>query len=414
MSGRTVTLTWQHNPASNAPVSYRRACKYDVFLPDPLTLSTVGLDARTLGIVSEAEQSIQSLNAVAQPALKPLARLLLRTEAIASSKVEGMQMGVRELARAEARKEAGEKTGPDALEILANIDAMEEAVEEAANIPVFSIDEIRKIHYLLMKDAWNDHIAGKIRTVQNWIGGNDYNPCGSDYAPPPPEHVEPLLRNLCEAINDETVSPLVQAAMVHAQFETIHPFDDGNGRTGRALIQVILRRRAIAASYVPPISVILARSKERYISGLVAFRESEGEIEWIRQFAEAATAAANLARAYLGAIQTLVQTWKSTLAATVNPRIDSAAWEIIDHLPGHPIITVPIGMALTIKSKPSINKAMGELEKAGVLLPLHKNAKRNRSWEAAGLLELLASLENGEMPQPIIDSNNETAASEAS
>jgi Fic family protein len=413
MSGRIVTMTWQPNHPSNAPVSDRRGCKYDVFVPEPLVLGNVGLDGKTLGIVSEAEQSIQALNALPQPASKPLARLLLRTEAIASSKVEGMQMGVRELARAEAKKEAGEKTGQESLEILANIDAMEEAVEEAARVSAFSINEIREIHRLLTKDAWNSHIAGKIRTVQNWIGGNDYNPCGSDYAPPPPEHVESLLGNLCEAINDDAVSPLVQAAMVHAQFETIHPFDDGNGRTGRALIQVVLRRRGIAASYVPPISVILARSKGRYISWLVRFREEGGEIDWIRQFAEATTAAANLARSYLGAIQTLLENWKSTLASSVNPRADSVAWTIIDELPGHPIITAPIAGALTLRSKPSVHKAMKELEQAGVLLPLYKGA-RNRSWEAAGLLELLASLENGEMPHSIMDSGTATQATSSS
>lgn len=397
MSGRTVTLAWQHDPASNAPVSYRKACKYDAFLPDPLVTGSVGLDAQTMGLVSEAEHSIRSLNAVAQPALKPLARLLLRTEAIASSKVEGMQMGVRELARAEAKKEAGDQPGANAIEILANIDAMELAVEEAAIVPTFSIAEIEEIHRLLMKEAWNSHVAGRIRTVQNWIGGNDYNPCGSDYAPPPPEYVRPLLLNLCDAINEDIAPPLVQAALVHAQFETIHPFDDGNGRTGRALIQVVLRRRGIAASYVPPISVMLARSKDRYISGLTRFREDGGETDWIRHFAEATTAAANLARSYLGAIQSLVEKWRSALEASANPRRDSVAWRIIDQLPGHPIITSPVAQVLTGGSPPSVNKAIADLEASGILLPLYKG-KRNRSWEAEGLLELLALLENGETP----------------
>jgi hypothetical protein len=78
--------------------------------------------------------------------------------------------------------------------------------------------------------------AGRIRTVLTWIGGNDWNPCGADFVPPPPEEVHALLDDLCEAVNRDTLQPLVQAALVHAQFETIHPFDDGNGRTGRALI----------------------------------------------------------------------------------------------------------------------------------------------------------------------------------
>jgi Fic family protein len=185
--------------------------------------------------------------------------------------------------------------------------------------------------------------------------------------------------------------------LVHAQFETIHPFDDGNGRTGRALIQVVLRRRGIAASYVPPISVILAKSKDRYISGLTRFREEGGETDWIIQFAEATTTAANLARSYLGAIESLVQNWRSALESSVNPRSDSVAWQIIDQLPGHPIITSPIAKVLTGGSTPSINNAIKALESSRILLPLYKG-KRNRSWEAAGLLDLLALLENGEMP----------------
>src|SRR5690606_1609012 len=98
--------------------------------------------------------------------------------------------------------------------------------------------------------------------------GNDYNPCGAAFVPPPPEEVPDLLDDLCRAVDEHTLPPLVQAAVVHAQFETIHPFEDGNGRTGRALVQVVLRRRGLSPSFVPPISVVLARHREAYIEGL--------------------------------------------------------------------------------------------------------------------------------------------------
>ncbi len=395
MTGRLVTLTWQHNPVSNAPASYRRACKYDAFIPEPLSVTTLNLNAGIMASVSEAEQAIRSLNDGPQPALNPLARLLLRTESIASSKVEGMQIGVRELARAEARKEGGEMPGSAAVEILANIDAMVLAVDETATVESFSIADIERIHRLLMEHSWNGHIAGRLRNQQNWIGGNDHNPCGADYVPPPPEYVHHLLTNLCDTVNSDSLPPLVQAALVHAQFETIHPFDDGNGRTGRAIIQVVLRRRGIAASYVPPISVILAKSKDRYIKGLTRFREEGGDIDWIRQFAEATTSAARLARSYLTAIQALVGEWQARLEAAANPRKDSVAWRIIEILPAHPMITVPIAEVVTGGSRPSVNKAVGELEASGILLAL-SSGKRNRSWEAAGLLDLLGRLENGE------------------
>jgi len=396
MSGRQETRIWQHNDAINAPLKYRKACKYDIFIPDPLQASlNVALDGPTVGLVSEAENAIRALNDIARPGLGPLARLLLRTESIASSKVEGMQLGVRELAKAEARQQSGGKPSPDAIEILSNIDAMELAIEEASTVDRFSVREIEAVHHLLMKDAWNSHVAGKVRTQQNWIGGNDHNPCGADYVPPPPENVPAMLADLCDAINDDLPSPLVQAALVHAQFETIHPFEDGNGRTGRALIQIVLRRRQIASSYVPPISVILAKSKDRYIRGLERYRENDGLSDWIELFADATARSATLAKSYLTAVQDLIEAWRKKLTAGANPRADSVAWKVIDILPAHPMITVPVALAAAGGNRPSLYKAFEDLQAAGVLIPLSEQ-KRNQSWEAAGLLELIGQLESGE------------------
>jgi hypothetical protein len=251
--GRLIRFVWQHDPTIYAPAKYKRACAYEAFVPDPLAHLDLALPAGVAGIASEAEAAIGTLNAQSMPVLKPLGRLLLRTESIASSKVEGMQLGIRELARAEARVETGRRASPTALEILDNIDAMQLAVHEAGTVDRFTIREIVAIHRRLMEHAVNRSIAGQIRTRQNWVGGNDYNPCGADFVPPPAGEVGRLLTDLCDAVNDELLPPIVQAALVHAQFETIHPFDDGNGRTGRALIHVILRRRGVANHYVPPI-----------------------------------------------------------------------------------------------------------------------------------------------------------------
>jgi len=246
MRGRLIRRVWEADPALYAPARQRRPCAYDAFLPDPLVSYSAQIGAPTLGVVSDAEARIAELNAVARPALAPLARLLLRTESIASSKVEGMQVDARTLARAEARLDTGGRAGPEALEVLANIDAMQLAIEEASAETVFGAEHILAIHRVLLARAPNASIAGELRSDQNWIGGNDYNPCGADFVPPPPENVAALLDDLVAFCADETLPPIVQAAVAHAQFETIHPFADGNGRTGRALVQVILRRRGLA------------------------------------------------------------------------------------------------------------------------------------------------------------------------
>ena len=190
---------------------------------------------------------------------------------------------------------------------------------------------------------------------------------------------------------------MVQAALVHAQFETIHPFADGNGRAGRALIHVILKRRRVAPAYVPPISVVLAAERDRYIAGLTRFR-GERVSDWIEQFAAAALRAAKLAAAYLEAVRRLSETWRARLRARpAPPRSDAAAWALIDVLPAYPVITDPVAAAVSGRSKPQVYEAIAQLQDAGVLLPLSAT-RRNRSWEAAGLLDLLERLEAGELP----------------
>ena len=389
-----------------APPKYRRACHYEAFIPEPLGSLEFSLEASVAGVVSEAEEAIRSLNLNAVPVLRPLARLLLRTESIASSKIEGMQLGVKELARAEAKADAGIKSSQTAQEILANIDAMILAVEEAAEVPKFGVPEITAIHRRLMERSAHSHLAGKIRTEQNWIGGNDYNPCGADFVPPPPGEVMPLLEDLCSAINDDLLPPLVQSALVHAQFETIHPFGDGNGRTGRALIHVVFKRRGMTPNYVPPVSVVLAASKDRYIAGLTSFRGS-GLEKWIEHFAAATTKAAYLARAYLIAVASLTDEWRNRVKASAHsPRANAAVWAILEILPAHPVITAPVATAVTGRAKAAVYEAFKLLENVGVLLPL-TSAPRNRAWEAVGLLELIADLEAGRQPASVKDTTNE-------
>lgn len=397
MSGRTIARTWPGDSAPGAPRRYRRACRYDAFIPTALRDRRLSLTATTMGVVSEAEAAMGNLNAGARPALVPLARLLLRSESIASSRIEGMQLGVRGLARAEARLETGGRVGPTAAEVLANVGAMQLALDESAAASHFSADEIVSIHRRLMEHSPHPRIAGQIRTEQNWIGGNDYNPCGADFVPPPPEYVPDLMKDLCEAIEDDLLPPLVQAALVHAQFEAIHPFLDGNGRTGRALIHTVLRRRGLTPTYVPPISIVLSNARAGYVQGLTDYREGNVEA-WVDRFAASSLAAADLAIAYLEAVEGLKDRWRELLVTSGGrPRADAVAWAIIDLLPGHPLITGPIAADLAGRSRPQVYKGLDLLEAAGVLRPLTRK-RRNRIWEATGLLDLLEGLEAGERP----------------
>ncbi len=153
----------------------------------------------------------------------------------------------------------------------------------------------------------------------------------------------------------------------HAQFETIHPFLDGNGRTGRALIHVVLRRRGLAVAYVPPVSVVLAAHKPRYIDGLTRFRADDVD-GWLTAFAAACARAARLATTYLEAVENLQERWRMQLRDAVHPRGDAAAWHVVDVLPAHPVLTLPVAVTAVKRPRLSSTKHLHNLKKQACCL----------------------------------------------
>jgi Fic family protein len=396
MRGRFEERIWQHDPSVYAPPRHRRACRYEVFVPDSLGADDVPLAPSTVAAVSEAERRLQLLgprNDGTGGALTPFSRLLLRTESIASSRVEGLQVDARALARAEVRTDTDRRPAASTTEVLANITAMEVAIGRATDAQSFGVDDVLAIHRELLVGGPHHRIAGVLRDGQNWIGGNDHTPCGADFVPPPPDELPALMDDLVAAVAGDGLPPLVQAALVHAQFETVHPFADGNGRTGRALIHVVLRRRGLTPTFVPPISVAFSRARERYIRGLVAYRD--GDVDgWIETFATAAITACDLTDSYLREVDTLVSRWRELLGAASAPRSDAAAWRLIELLPAHPVITAAVAQAATGRARAAVHNAIEQLIAAEVLIPL-SGARRNRAWEPAGLVDLIARVEDG-------------------
>lgn len=253
----------------------RRPCWYSVYRPDQLTGRRFALDGDVAADVADAEAALVKLNAEvdALADTEALARLLLRAESVASSRIEGLMVGGRRLLRADAARQLGEEVWDvTAAEVLANVDAMVwavAAVEPGARITLKILLEVHR--RLLAGTRLREH-GGRIRTVQNWIGGSGHNPCYTVFVPPPPEEVPALLDDLLAFCNDDGLPALVHAAIAHAQFETIHPFVDGNGRAGRALLHLILRRRGIATHFLPPVSLVLATWAEDYVTALTATR----------------------------------------------------------------------------------------------------------------------------------------------
>jgi Fic family protein len=318
-----------------------------------------------------------------------IAQQLLRSEAIASSQIEGIDVpGHRALAKAAA----GNQHKPGAQLALANIEAVRWVYDWAASsIDPFSPEVICEIHRrLAIADRHLSTHAGQIRTRQNWIGRDPYTPVGADFIPPPAREVPELLQDLCAYANRDDVAPVIQAAAVHAQFETIHPFADGNGRVGRSLIGAILARRQICRDVIPPVSLVLSRDRDAYIDALTAWRfEIDGYRQWIVELATACEAAALASTRLAGQVADLQDSWRD---AAGHPRRDSAAAAIIDALPAYPILDADFAATLTGRSEVAARQALNNLTDTGVLQQVTVG-KRNRMWESSGLFALIDEME---------------------
>ena len=405
-AGRRATVEtrrWESSLTSGLPRRDRRGCEYDVYLPDVLDRRPFHLDGAVAADIADAERAIQRLDtqAAALVNTEALARLLLRAEAVASSNIEGLEIGGRRLLRAEAARELGISPGDvTAEEVLGNIGAMSWAVSTLSAAHRITPEGILEVHRRLLMATRMESHAGVIRTTQNWIGGSSYNPCSADFVPPPPKEVSRLLEDLCSFCEMDELPAVAQAAIAHAQFETIHPFADGNGRTGRALIHVILRRRGLAASVLPPVSLVLAARSRDYVQGLTATRylgssdsreASEGYDRWIGTFAAACTQAVEEALAFEGRIGKIQDRWRNALGRV---RGGSAVELLLGALPGAPIVTVDSAAELIGRSFERTNEAFKRLVEAGVVQPLTVG-RRGRAFEARDVIDAFVELERG-------------------
>lgn len=285
-----------------------------------------------------------------------------------------------------------------AEEVLGNIEAMRAALAIADSGESLTTDSLLEVHRRLLQDTSMREHAGRIRSVQNWIGGSAYNPCSAAFVPPPPDRVQDLLDDLVAFCNSDSLPVVAQAAIAHAQFETIHPFADGNGRTGRALIHLILRRRGLSTRVQPPVSLILATRAAGYVGGLTAFRfegppdgapAANGLNSWVGFFAAACNRAVDDAIAFEGRCQELEAEWRARIGRV---RSGSSVDLLVRMLPGTPILTVKSAMAVLGRSKPQVNDAVSRLERAGVLRQVTVG-RRNRAFEAREVIDAFADLE---------------------
>jgi Fic family protein len=398
---KVLRRQWVTDVSGGLPRRDRRSCEYEAYVPDPLADRQIRLDGSVAADVADAELAIARLNsqAVALVDTEALARLLLRAEAVASSRIEGLVVGPRRLLHAEVARSSGESIGDvTAAEVLGNIDAMTYAFDAERNDDPITLDLLLEVHRRLLASSRLHEYSGQIRQEQNWIGGSSYNPCAAVFVPPPPELVPALLNDLCEFCNGDELPAVAQAAIAHAQFETIHPFVDGNGRTGRALIHLVLRKRGLALRVLPPVSLILATWARGYIGGLTAYRyvgspngraAHEGLNEWVGVFAASCARAVDDAFAFEARATELQQQWRERLGRV---RLNSATDLLLRTLPGAPVLTVDGAATLIGRTFKPANEAIERLVEAGVLKQITVG-RRNRAFEAPDIIAAFTALE---------------------
>jgi Fic family protein len=366
--------------------SARRGFTFEAYVPAKIADRSFLLESDLAAATANAEAACRDLNEE-PPDLgnfETLARQLLRAESVASSRIEGLILSHRRLAKA-AFSGTHDIT---AQGVLANIRALERAVDLGDSVEGLERGHLEEVHRILFEGTRDEARGGRIRAEQSWIGGSASSPRDAEFVPPPADLVPGLVDDLCEFCNREDLPASVQAGIAHVQFETIHPFFDGNGRVGRALILIVLRRRGLAPRYLPPVSLVLAGEADRYVAGLGSWRRGD-EDDWYRVFIDALFRAAAGARRFAADVAALQEHW---LAQAGNPRRGSGPRRLIELLPSQPHIDVKTAARLLGGSAERARQAIARLEQADVVRQTSAG-RRNRVWESVGLFDLLDRFE---------------------
>ncbi|QAV69735.1 Fic family protein [Salinibacterium sp. UTAS2018] len=390
----SVDLRWNPQDAAHLSRKDRAPGRYRAYVPGELgeQLPQLGQEAQqaaedALAVLARADERIGARGGY-------LNHLLIRSESISSSWIEGNRITPKKLAIAELLQH-GTRV---ALDVVANVRATEEAIASLADRerPVTTAD-LEQLQHVI-----EPGLDAGLRTEQNWVGGSGWSPLRADFVPPPESEVRRLVDDLSRFVTATHGNPVVRAAIAHAQFETIHPFIDGNGRTGRALIHTVLRRTDALRNTLIPISTVFAGDVNDYVAGLTAFREDPPRLDdWIIAFANAAElAAANAVRLSddIAAVDdeirnALVRYRQAEGVSPATPRRDAVVLRILDALATEPVLTIETVAARHQVSPAAAHRALVQLAEAGILGRNKDHKGKLICWTADRHLALVALTE---------------------
>jgi len=314
------------------------------------------------------------------PSLGPMSSILLRTESASSSQIENLTVGARQLALAEI----GQAGSANAGVVVANVRTMEAALALAERLDG---DAVLAMHRELLsgQHGWQDH-AGRYRDSLVWVGTSGISPRGASHVAPQASLVPAAMDDLVRFLARDDLPVLVQAAVAHAQFETVHPFSDGNGRTGRAMVHAVLRAKGVMTRTTAPVSAGLLTDTEAYFASLDAYRKGDAR-PVVEQFARASRYAASTGVRLVDDLCTEVDLARERLtAARLRPQ--AAGWKVVPLLVSNPVVNARLLADRLGMSDMTAQRALAQLTRAGVLTE-RTGMQRNRVWQHAGILAVL-------------------------
>ena len=360
--------------------SLGRSYEYTPHIPELLAGTEFEFSSEVTLALAEASRALGSVPRFPSAGI---ATVLYRSESSASSLIEGVGPGPRRALEAEFA-DTDEINDEPARRVVDNLEALRAAI--ATPVPA-RVDDILEWHRLLMEghSGMGRETIGALRTEQNWIGGGSFGPRDAEHIPPPPEDVHRLLEDLVAFSARTDLTPVALAALAHAQFEMIHPFVDGNGRVGRALLQQLLVNRA--GLEVPvPVSVPWSRDTERYISGIRAFQDGEAD-SWLLFASRSVIEAVGWMTEMRGGVEELLDRMRSR----IETRGRSVAAKVIDDLPLHPVVDTQTVAERYDVTKQTAHEALLRLLEAEILVerPLsrRKKGRPRRVFAATELID---------------------------
>ncbi len=354
---------------------------YQAAIPASIAGIDVTLDAEALAAADDARAEISRFDAELSTMLPgteiaPLTVVLLRTESASSSQIENITARAKTLALAQL----GVATvGTNAKLVAANVDAMNRALE-LADSPTPAT--ILAIHDALMRGQ--EHAGpGRFRTEQVWIGGSSASPHSAAFVPPHHTRVPAAIDDLCAFVTRTDVPLLAQSAIAHAQFETIHPFNDGNGRTGRALVHAMLKHGGATTRTTVPVSAGLLADTDSYFAALTAYHEGDPS-PIVARFAQAALTAIGNGRHLARDLLDVHEGWTESITV----RRTASIWQVLPMLLSQPAVTSALVQEATGLSQPAADKVIGQLRDAGVVTRA-TGAQRYVVWVATDVIKAL-------------------------